>query len=45
MTSRPKRTNWADNAPFSGGKGFFAEGGVRVPFIASWTVGWRVGET
>ena len=37
--------NWSDNAPFSGGKGFFAEGGVRVPFIASWTGAWPVGET
>ena len=37
--------NWSDNSPFSGGKGFFAEGGVRVPFIASWTGGWPVGET
>ena len=37
--------NWSDNAPFSGGKGFFAEGGVRVPFIASWTGGWPLGET
>ena len=37
--------NWSDNSPFSSGKGFFAEGGVRVPFIASWTGGWPVGET
>ena len=37
--------NWSDNAPFSGGKGFFAEGGVRVPFIASWTGAWPMGET
>ena len=37
--------NWSDNAPFSGGKGFFAEGGVRVPFIASWTGAWPIGET
>ena len=37
--------DWSDNAPFSGGKGFFAEGGVRVPFIASWTGAWASGET
>ena len=37
--------NWSDNAPFSGGKGFFSEGGVRVPFIASWKGGWASGET
>lgn len=35
--------DWADNAPFRDGKSSFHEGGVRVPFIGSWTGGWPQG--
>ena len=31
--------NWADNSPFRSGKNAFADGGVRVPFAASWPDG------
>ena len=37
--------NWADNAPFSKGKGSFSEGGIRVAFAASWPARWPQGET
>lgn len=35
--------DWADNAPFSIGKESFFEGGIRVPFIASWPAEWPNG--
>ena len=35
---------WANNYPFSEGKGSFQEGGVRVPFIASWPARWPQGQ-
>lgn len=37
--------DWADNAPFRGGKSDFFEGGIRVPFIASWPDKWPQGKT
>ena len=33
--------DWADNVPFRRGKESFYEGGIRVPFIASWPAEWR----
>ena len=35
--------DWADNAPFRSGKESFFEGGIRVPFVASWPAGWPSG--
>lgn len=35
--------DWADNAPFRTGKESFFEGGIRVPFIASWPAKWPSG--
>lgn len=35
--------NWADNSPFRSGKNDFFDGGVRVPFAASWPNGLRQG--
>lgn len=37
--------DWADNTPFRGGKSDFFEGGIRVPFIASWPDKWPQGKT
>lgn len=31
--------NWADNRPFRSGKNSFSDGGIRVPFAASWPDG------
>ena len=39
----PDEQDWADNAPFRGGKSTFLEGGLRVPFVASWPAGWPQG--
>lgn len=39
------RHTWADNSPFSRGKNSFFEGGIRVPFVASWPARWPQGET
>jgi len=33
---QPNKWNGSDNKPFRGGKGNFLDGGVHVPFIASW---------
>jgi len=34
----PQKGNASSNGPFRGGKGNFYDGGVHVPFIASWPV-------
>ncbi|WP_068473609.1 sulfatase-like hydrolase/transferase [Saccharicrinis aurantiacus] len=35
-TKQPTKGNGSSNKPFRGGKGNFYDGGVHVPFIASW---------
>ena len=37
--------DWADNGALKWGKGSFYEGGVRVPFVASWPGRWPAGAT
>ncbi len=41
--SSPNGGNASSNAPFTGGKGSLYEGGIHVPFIASWPAGMKGG--
>jgi len=40
----PTRGNGSSNGPFRGGKTDYYEGGVRVPFLASWPAGIKAGQ-
>lgn len=42
---KPGKWNGSDNTPFRGGKGDFYDGGVHVPFIASWPAKIKAGTT
>lgn len=37
--------DYADNSPLRAGKGSLHEGGIQVPFAASWPAGWPRGRT
>jgi arylsulfatase A-like enzyme len=43
-TSQRAHENWADNSPLRAGKGSFHDGGIRVPFMASWPAKWGRGQ-
>ncbi|TWT78865.1 Arylsulfatase precursor [Planctomycetes bacterium CA13] len=43
--SQPGKWNGSDNQPFRGGKGNLYDGGVHVPFIASWPAMISPGQT
>ena len=45
LDERIAHLDWADNGPLREGKNSFHEGGVRVPFVASWPGGWPQGAT
>ena len=44
-SGKPPEGNHADNSPLRGAKDSFYEGGIHVPFVASWPAMWPEGHT